>query len=74
MLWIGRARHLGPKGKPLENEDLATHVGTVVLIIGDWLTYGEAAWNSNSDFLLIAVTRMILARSRNEYAKLRWKK
>ena len=47
------------------------HVGIEVLNVGDRLNHGDAAWETDSDFLLITETRLIPARSRNECAELR---
>ena len=65
VLWSGCcvlvARHPGPTGKPPVNGDLAKRVWIEVLIVGGWLTHGDAALGSDGDFL---------ARSRNECHKL----
>ena len=70
MLCVGCAQHPGPTGKPSDKRDLAKHVGIGVLNVGVWLIHGDAALESDSDFLLITETRLITSRSRNECAKL----
>ena len=44
MLFIDRARHPSPTGKPHAEGDSAKHVGIEVLNIGCWLTHGDAAF------------------------------
>ena len=55
MLCVGRARHPGPTKKPHANGDL--HIGIKVLNVCGWLTHGDAALVTDSDFLLIAENR-----------------
>ena len=74
MLWIGPARQPGRTGKPLGKCDSSTQVGTEVLNVGGWLTYGDAALDAGCDILLITEARLVTARSRNKCAELRWKK
>ena len=73
MLCIGRARHPGPTKKPHANGDLGRRIGIEVLNVGGWLTHGDAALETDCDFLLITETRLIPARYTNECAQLRKK-
>ena len=66
-LWIGRARHLGPPSH-------SHHVGVEVLNVGGWLTNGDLALEAGVDFLAVVEHRLIPARVRSEWARLRSKK
>ena len=64
-LWIGRAKHPGPPSLP-------RHVGIEFLNFGSWLTHGDLALEVGVDFLA-AEHRLILARVRGEWSRLRKK-
>ena len=63
-LWIGRARHPGP-GFPFQVE---------VLNVGGWLTHCDFALDVAVDFLAVVEHRLIPARVRSEWARLRCRK
>ena len=62
-LWIGRARHPGPP-QP-RHGSLEFHN------VGGWLTHGDLALDAGVDFLAIAEHRLIPARVRSEWSRLR---
>ena len=64
-LWIGRAKNPGP-GPPC-------HLAVEVKNAGGWLTHGDLALNASLDFLAITEHRLIPARVRSEWARLRGK-
>ena len=64
-LWIGRARHPGPGSVPFLVE---------VLNVGGWLTHCDFALDVGVDFLAVVEHRLILARVRSEWGRLRCKK
>ena len=69
ILWhlsIGRARHPGPTSLP-------HHVGIEVLNVGGWPTHGDLALEVGVDFLAVVEHRLIPARVRSEWARLRGK-
>ena len=65
-LWMGRARHPGPPSQPrhlcLEFDD-----------VGGWLTHGDLALDAGVDFLAVAEHRLIPARVRCEWSRLKGK-
>ena len=63
-LWIGRARHPGPGSVPFLVE---------VLNVGGWLTHCDFALDVGVDFLAVAEHRLIPARVRSEWSRLRGK-
>ena len=63
-LWIGRARHPEPPSH-------SHHVGVEVLNVGGWLTHGDLALEAGVDFLAVVEHRLIPARVRSEWARLR---
>ena len=65
-LWIGRARHPGPTSLP-------QHVGVEVFNVGGWLTHGDLALEVGVDFLAVVEHRLIPARVRSEWTRLRRK-
>ena len=65
-LWIGRARHPGPAS-------LHRYVGVEFLNVGGWLTYGDLALEVGVDFLAVAEHRLIPARIRSEWSRLKGK-
>ena len=65
-LWIGRARHLGPLSVP-------RHVGVEFLNVGGWLAHGDSALEFGVDFLVLAEHRLILARVRSKWSRLKRK-
>ena len=65
-LWIGRARHPGPASN-------SQHVGLEVFNVGEWLTRGDLALEAQVDFLAVVEHRLLLARVRNEWARLKRK-
>ena len=64
--WIGRARHLGPTSQ-------TCHVSLEFHNVGGWLAHGDIALDAGVDFLAIAEHRLIPARVRSEWARLRAK-
>ena len=64
--WIGRARHPGPTSPP-------PHLGVEVLNVGRWLTHGDLALEAGVDFLAVVEHRLIPARVRSEWSRLRVK-
>ena len=64
-LWIGRARHPGPPSG-------SHHVGVEVLNVGGW-PHGDLALEAGVDFLAVVEHRLIPARVRSEWARLRRK-
>ena len=62
----GRARHPGPPSQPL-------HVSLEFHNVGVWLTHGDLAFDAGVDFLAVAEHRLILARVRSEWSRLRSK-
>ena len=65
-LWIGRARHPGPPSQP-------RHLCLEVHNVGGWLTHGDLALSAGVDFLAVAEHRLIPARVRSEWSRLRGK-
>ena len=63
--WAGRARNPGP-GPPC-------HLAVEVFNVGDWLTHGDLALNASLDFLAITEHRLIPARVRSEWVRLKSK-
>ena len=61
-LWLGRARHLGPG---------SGSVGIDVLNVGGWLTNGDFAAETGVDFLCVTEHRLVSARARREWRRLR---
>ena len=66
-LWIGRARHPGPSST-------SPHLGIEVLNVGGWLTHGDLALDTDVDFLAVVEHRLIPARVRSEWSRLKRKK
>ena len=64
--WTGRARHPGPPSQP-------HHVSLEFHNVGGWLTHGDLALNAGVDFLAVAEHRLIPARVRGEWSRLRGK-
>ena len=64
--WAGRARHPGPPS-------LTRHVSLEFHNVGGWLTHGDLALGAGVDFLAVAEHRLIPARVRSEWSKLRRK-
>ena len=62
LLWVGRARHPGPFSGSLSIE---------VFNIGGWLTHGDLALETTVDFLAVVEHRLVPARVRGEWARLR---
>ena len=65
-LWIGRARHPGPSST-------SPHLGIEVLTVGGWLTHGDFALDTDVDFLAVVEHRLIPARVRSEWSRLKKK-
>ena len=65
-LWIGRARHPGPPSH-------VRHVGVEFHNVGGWLTHGDLAIRTGVDFLAVAEHRLIPARVRSEWSRLKGK-
>ena len=65
-LWIGRARHPGPSVT-------SPCLGIEVLNVGGWLTHGDLALDTSVDFLAVVEHRLIPARVRSEWSRLRRK-
>ena len=69
VLWhlcIGRAKHPGPPS-------LSRNVGIEFLNVGGWLTHGDFTLEVGVDFLAVAEHRLIPARVRGEWSRLRKK-
>ena len=64
-LWIGRAKNPGP--------DYSQHLSVEVFNVGGWLAHGDLALDTEVDFLAVTEHRLILARVRSEWARLRGK-
>ena len=64
--WVGRARHPGPPSLP-------RHFGVELLDVGGWLTHGDLALGAGVDFLAVVEHRLIPARVRSEWSRLRKK-
>ena len=62
VLWIGRARHPGPFSGAMTVE---------VFNVGGWLTHGDMVLETNVDFLAVVEHRLVPARVRGEWARLR---
>ena len=62
-LWIGRAKNPGP--------DYSQHLSVEVFDVGGWLTHGDLALDTEVDFLAVTEHRLILARVRSEWARLK---
>ena len=60
------ARHPGPTSP-------APHLGVEVLNVGGWLTHGDLALGARVDFLAVVEHRLIPARDRSEWCRLRCK-
>ena len=65
LLWIGRDRHPGPVG--------GGALRLEAFNVGGWLTHGDIALETTSNFLAISEHRLIPARVRSEWAGLRRK-
>ena len=63
-LWIGRARHPGPG---------AVSFAVEVFNVGGWLTHWDLVLDTEVDFLAVVELRLIPARVRGEWARLRGK-
>ena len=57
---------LGILGQPLPH-----HVGIEVLNVGGWLTHEDLALEARVDFLAVVEHRLVLARVRSEWSRLR---
>ena len=64
-LWIGRAKNPGPGS--------SHHLSVEVFNVGGWLTHGDLALDAGLDFLAVTKHRLISARVRSEWARLRAK-
>ena len=62
--WVGRARHPGPPSLP-------RHVGLEFHHVGGWLTHGDLALEAGIAFLAVAEHRLVPARVRSEWSRLR---
>ena len=62
LLWVGRARHPGPFSGSMSIE---------VFNVGGWLTHGDLALETCVDFLAVVEHRLVPARVRGEWARLR---
>ena len=62
LLWIGRARHPGPFSGSMTVE---------VVNVGGWLTHGDMVLETHVDFLAVVEHRLVPARVRGEWARLR---
>ena len=62
----GRARHPGPPSQPHS-------VSLEFVNVGGWLTHGDLALNAGVDFLAVAEHRLIPARVRSEWSRLKGK-
>ena len=65
-LWIGRAKNPGP--------DCSQHLSVEVFNVGGWLSHGDLALDSEVDFLAVTEHRLIPARVRSEWARLKAKR
>ena len=63
-LWIGEARHPGPGDGA---------IGVEVFNVGGWLTHGDIALETGVDFLAVVEHRLVPARVRSEWSRLRMK-
>ena len=63
-LWIGEARHPGPGD---------VTIGVEVFNVGGWLTHGDIALETGVDFLAVVEHRLVSARVRSEWSRLRMK-
>ena len=61
-LWVGRARHPG-RG--------SLGVSVELFTVGGWLSHGDFALEAGADFLAVVEHRLILARVRGEWSRLR---
>ena len=64
--WAGRARHSGPPSQP-------QHFSLEFHNVGGWLTHGDLALDAGVDFLAVAEHRLIPARVRSEWSRLKGK-
>ena len=64
--WAGRARHPGPPSQP-------QHFSLEFHNVGGWLTHGDLALDAGVDFLAVAEHRLIPARVRSEWSRLKGK-
>ena len=64
--WAGRARHPGPPSQPHS-------VSLEFFNVGGWLTHGDLALDAGVDFLAVAEHRLIPARVRSEWSRLKGK-
>ena len=64
--WAGRARHPGPPSQPHS-------VSLEFFNVGGWLTHGDLALDAGVDFLAVAERRLIPARVRSEWSRLKGK-
>ena len=64
-LWIGRAKDPGPSP--------SHHLAVEVFSVGGWLAHGDLALDTGLDFLAVTEHRLIPARVRLEWARLRSK-
>ena len=62
-LWIGRAKNPGP--------GYSHHLSIEVINVGRWLTHGDLALDAEVDFLAVTEHRLIPARVRSEWARLK---
>ena len=62
LLWVGRARHPGPFSGSMSVE---------VFNVGGWLTHGDMVLETRVDFLAVVEHRLVPARVRGEWARLR---
>ena len=62
-LWIGRAKNPGPGS--------SHHLSVEVFNVGGWLTHGDLALDAGVDFLAVTEHRLIPARVRSEWARLK---
>ena len=66
LLWVGRARHPGPT-------PILQRVGVEVFNVGGWLTHGDLSLEVGVDFLAVVEHRLLPARVRSEWSRLRSK-
>ena len=64
-LWVGRARNPGPGS--------SHHLSVEVMNVGGWLTHCDLGLSVDVDFLAVTEHRLIPARVRSEWARLRAK-